>query len=469
VEQAPTVLHNLMLPVIAPAVRNPMTNFVRQWFLVLFFMTGLAAYTVAGIPISWIAQAGIIALAAGVIFFTDRIRIVPGTVFLMLFFVWAVFVTTVHLDEFSGSMPPLVTMPYWAYVTFRYLNFLSFAAAMYLTHWLVGEGEGERVLRGIIFAAVIICVISIYIYFAHIFNLPEPPRNRAGTSGAKQATTFSSEGFAYSRATGTFREPSGLAEWLILPFFLSFTFRAKADKIRSAIITITMILTVSMIGFFSVTSGAMLGFILTRPFSKRTYKLVGSAIVISAILFFLLSRITIGVLGDKSVSLATILGNRVLLTLVGGVGNSNRSYVYDFIKENPWPALGMGFGNGNLNFSMVTNNDSIVAFLSLYVFTLYSVGYPGMALLGMFLLRPIVQYVAAFRKTVKATPLILMAYLGYLVSAAVGAEELSPWFGIAAGLIACEARRLSWAKRYFRSRRSKPEPSPQLEPVIARI
>jgi hypothetical protein len=454
--------HNFMLPVVKPAVRNPLTSFIKQWFLVLFAMTGLAAYSAGPIPIAWLAQCGFISLAAGLILFNDRIRLLPGTIIFAVFLGWAVFVTTVHLNEFSGLMPPLVTMPYWAYVTFRYLNFIAFASAMYLTNWLVTEGEGEAVVRGVILIATGICIVSLYIYAAHIFHLPEPPRNRAGTAGAGQATSFSSEGFFYARATGTFREPSGLAEWLILPFFLSFIFREKRDKIRSAIISGTMILTVSMIGFFSVTSGSLIAFFLTRPFSKRTYKILGAAILVGGILYGLLSQITIGVLGNKSVSLATILGNRVVLTLVGGVGNSNRSYVYEFMKNNPFPPLGMGFGNGNLMFSNVTSNETIVAFLSLYIFTLYSVGYPGMFLLGAFLALPVVKYVTNFRKTLKAIPLILMAYIGYLVASAVGAEELSPWFGIAAGLLTCEARRLAWANKYFRPARKAAAPAPAL-------
>lgn len=451
-----TARTNLIIPVAGLASSSAITQFIKQWFLFLYFLTGMAAYSIGGVPVSWIAQAGFIALAAGLIFFTDRIRIFPGTVLMCLFLVWAVVISTVHLNEYSGAMPPMVTMPYWAYVSFRYLNIIAFLSALYIAHWLVLEGEGEALVRGIVTISVIICAMSIYIYFAHIFNLPEPPRNRAGTSGLKQSTTFSSSGFNYSRATGTFREPSGLAEWLMLPFFLSFSFKEKADKIRSAIISGTIILTVSMMGVFSIAAGAGIGFILTRPFSKRTFKILLWTILIGGVVFFALSQITIGTLGDKTVSLATVLGNRIVITLFGGVSGSNRSYVYDFVAENPFPPLGMGFGNGNLEFSAVTGNDVIASFLSLYLFTLYAVGYPGMAVLAIFLLRPIVQFVAGFRKNLEVTPLVLMAYVGYLISSAVGAEELSPWFGITAGLLACEARRLSWAKRYFRQRPLKP-------------
>lgn len=229
-------MRNILIPTDKSAERNPITSFALFWFLVLYFMTSLAAYNVGPIPVAWLAQSGMIALAVGIILFTNRVRVVPGGLLLFLFFVWALFVTTAHLDEFSGMMPRAATTPYGVYITIRYVGLISFIAALYVTYWLIGEGEGQELVRWIVIIGFVAAVLAIYIYLAHMFNLPELPRNRVGTSAGQQATQFSGEGgFFYNRATGTFREPSEFAEWMILPLFLSFAFRKRADKIRTVL------------------------------------------------------------------------------------------------------------------------------------------------------------------------------------------------------------------------------------------
>lgn len=411
-------------------------------------MTAMGAYNLGRFPMSWIAQAGMIALAVGLIFYTNSLRILPGGIFLILFLAWALYVTMGNADDFSGMMPRNSTTPYAVYIALRYIGFVSFIASLYVTYWLIGEGEGEAVVRGVVAIGFAVAAFALYIFLAHIFHLPEPPRNRLGSAGAgAQVTQFSSDnGLFYNRATGTFREPSGLAEWLILPLFLSFAFRTRADKIRSGTIVGAFVLTLSLMGLFSVAAGIFLGLILTRPLSKGTLKVVGFVILALAIAYFLLDRVTLGVVGEHRVSAASFFGQRVVSLLFGGIGKSNRSYVYDFVKDHPWPALGYGLGNGNLLFSKFLGVDSPAAFLSVYLFTLYGAGYPGLILLSGFLLRTIGQYVISFKRTIKATPIILMAYISYLVTSAVGGEELSPWFGVTAGLLTWEARRL-WVVR----------------------
>lgn len=441
-------MYNILIPTHKPVERNPITSLMLFWFLVSYFMTAMGAYNVGPVPASWLAQSGMIVLAIGLIMFTNRLRVVPGGILLILFFAWALYVTTGNLEEFSGMMPRSATTPYGVYITLRYVGFTAFIASLYLTYWLIGEGEGEALVRWIVLIAFGVSVVALYIYLAHMFDLPEPTRSRLGTGGAgQQAVKFSSEGgIFYNRATGTFREPSGLAEWLILPLFLSFAFRTRADRIRSAAIAAAFSLTLSMMGLFAVAAGTFAGLLLTRPFSKRTYKVVGLVILAGAVLYFLLSRISVGILGENRISVGSLLGNRVLSTLIGGIGKSNRQYVYDFVAESPWPAFGYGIGNGNLMFAKHIGVDSPAAFLSVYLFTLYAAGYPGIILLGGFLFRSVAQYVLSFKRTITATPLVLMAYIAYLVSSAVGAEELSPWFGISAGLITWEAHRL-WTVR----------------------
>lgn len=426
-----------------------------QWFLVLYFLGSLAAYNAGPIPLPWVAQFGVIALAVGVILFTNRIRVFPGAIFLILFVLWTFFVNTSHLEEFSGMMPAMSTLPYWAYITARFITLLSFVAAAYLTYWLVAEGEGAALVRGLVFIGFVVALIAIYIYFAHIFHLPEPPRNRMGTGGAgKQATLFSGMGgLSYQRALGTFREPGHLAEWLLIPMFLSFAFRDRLGKMRSAAYIAAFSLTLSMTGLFSAVAGILGALVLTRPFSMRTLKIVGFSVVVGAIAFFILSKIAIGIVGESRISIGTLVSDRVMMTLFGGIAKSNRSYVYDFLSDNPISMWGIGLGNGNLLFAKAIGVDTPASFLNMYVFTLYSAGYLGMALLGAFILRPMVVFARNFKRTISVIPLVLMAYIGYLVSLTVGSEELTAWFGISAGLLACEAQRLRSIRAIFARKR----------------
>ncbi len=418
---------------------QPLARFALHSFLLLFFMTAASAYSVASIPIPWMASAAMIGLAIGIIGFTNRIRIVPGVALLLLFTVWTLLITAVHAADFVGMMPAKASLPYWAYVTIRYVNILAFVAALYTTYWLVSEGKGPLLTRGIVVAGFIIALVSIYIYFAHIFHLPELPRTRAGTSGLEQATIFSGEQGFYFRATGTFREPANLAEWLILPFFLSFSLQGRERKVYVAIIGLTILLTMSLTGIFSIVAGVLAGVFLTRPFSGRTYKMLLGAVLFVVIAYFVLGNVTVG-LGVRSGSFAEMLQRRVVSTFTGGLGKSNRSYIYDFMRENPFPALGVGIGNGNLIASSVLGNPSVVAFLSLYIFTLYSAGIPGFIMLALFLLRPILQFVSSFRRYLRTAPVLLMAYIAYMVAAGVGSEELTPWFGVVAGLLTFQAQ-----------------------------
>lgn len=423
------------------------TKFTLSWFVGFFFMTGISAYSAGPIPVPWLAQAGMIALAVGVVLYLGKIRPVPGAWLLLMLIAWAVLSTAMNGGEYAMSMPIKATLPYWAYVAIRYVNVFSFLAAVYLTYWLCTEGEGSRLLKWIVLSALIICAISLYIYLAHIYGWPEPPRNRGGTGGAGQATSFSSGSFAYPRATGTFREPSGLADWMILPFFLAFRFAGRRRKLYAGLILFTILLTVSMTGVFSVVVGSLLALLITKPLSKRTYKIVGIAVLILAVILLALSRITVGLFGSEKTNLAIILAGRAITTVTGGVKGSNRGYVYDFAAEHPPTFVGIGMGNANILAAEATSNESVVSLLSLYLFTLYSTGVPGLIMLLSFLVRPIIRYVREIRR-VDAWPVVLMAYVAYLVSGAVGSEELTPYFGVAAGLLIAEGQQIRKAMRF---------------------
>lgn len=438
-----------MLPTISDSRGQSIADFVVLWFIILFFMTGAAAYNVGPVPVPWVANAGMICLAIGMIGFTNRIRIVPGLWILLLFIVWTFLISAVNAGEFRNLMPSRASLPYSVYILIRYINILTFASAVYITYWLVSEGKGPVLVRGLLISGIIIATLSLYIYFAHIFDLPELARTRAGTSGLAQPTIFSGDKGFYHRATGTFREPGQLAEWMILPFFLSFSLKGRTRNIYVAVIGLTILLTVSLTGVIAVVAGGLAGLFLTRPFSRNTYKLLGGAVLLLLFGYFAFTRVTVG-LGIEGDSLAEILFNRVTGVFSGGLGKSNRSYIYDFVRENPMPFVGVGIGNGNLLAASFFGNDLVVAFLSLYIFTLYSGGYPALVLLAVFLLRPVLEFLFSFRKYLTSAPVIFMAYLAYLTASGVGSEELTAWFGVTTGLLTFQAHHFYRAKQLQR-------------------
>ncbi len=443
----------------------PLGASVLRAFTILFFMSSLAAYNFGPVPIPWMGQAGFVAAAVGLILYVGKIRIVPGAGWLLFFLGWAFLLNTLNAGEFSNLMPPLATLPYPLFIAVRYVNVLSFAGAFYLTYWLLQSGYQKEFVRAIIVVGLIACAGAGYVYIAQIVGLPELPRTRLGTAGGQQATSFSSGMFSYRRALGTFREPSHLAEWLLLPFFISFLRRDRFGKIARTAIGGTLLLTVSLTAFFASALGAGIAMLLTNPFNRRYAKLVGGSVLVAGGLFVALQNVVVGAGVDGS-TLAAVVTGRIGATLGGGFAKTDRAYVYELMSEHPVPMLGYGFGNANLYGSNLTQNTAVMSFLSLYVNTLYATGVLGFITLLIFLFRPIVQYLRSRpRRQGVEVPLLVMVYFAYLVAFAVSSEELSTPFAIASGMLTYQAAEL--ARRYRASVAAARASSPGVTPLRA--
>ena len=401
---------------------------VLQLFVALFACTGLAAYNIGPVPLPWLAGAGFIALAGALVLFTNRVRLVPGGGALFLFLAWTLFVQTLNAGRFGALTPKGATLSYSSFVLARYLNILAFAAALYLAYWLLTEGRGADLMRWIVRIGVVISLVAIYIYIAQQYGLPEPPRTRAGTAGAAQVLYF-----GYRRALGTFREPSHLAEWLLLPLFLSFALRGSGARLSGVIIGAALLLTVSFGGIASCVGGVLGGLLFSNPFKPSNFKLLVVIALGLGLLLFAAQMTSVGITGQ---SVYSVLNVRTLEILEGGVGHSNRAYIADFVKSFPPPVLGYGLGNANIYVASKLGIELIVSFLSLYVNIAYSSGMIGLLLLSVFLVQPIVRnaIVSSDRKKPRAVP-ILMGYVAYLFVFAAGPEELSVAFAVIAAFL----------------------------------
>ncbi|HJP60778.1 MAG TPA: hypothetical protein VJ865_12295, partial [Gemmatimonadaceae bacterium] len=270
---------------------------------------------------------------------------------------------------------------------------------------------------------VIIAGLAIYIYVAQQYGLWEPPRTRIGTAGAAQVLFF-----GYRRALGTFREPSHLAEWLVLPFFLSFVLKGRASRFSGLVIGLALLLTVSLGGIGSAVAGMVGGLMLNNPLHPKNIKRI---VIVAVALGLLLLAAKFTSIGLNGQSVYTMLNVRTLDILEGGIGNSDRAYIADFISRYPPPVVGYGLGNANILAASKMGIDLIVSFLSLYVNVMYSSGLIGLGLLAVFLVQPIVRRgLYAVGAAGERSIAVLMGYVAYLFLFAAGAEELSISFAI---------------------------------------
>jgi hypothetical protein len=414
----------------------------RAGLLVLTAMyvgTPLAAYAVGPVPLQWLVQLMVLA-AAGFLLLGKRLSPVPGMGPFPWLVGWAAVVTlgNAMLYDYSAYMPALATTPYPIYLALRFLNLLSFAAAVGLTYWVLQCGYRDVMLRRIVWTGSVFALIGIYIYFAQVNGWWEPGRTRLGTGGGSQATAFA---YAFHRAMGTFREPSHFAEWLVLPFLLSFAYRGWGRNLHIGVMAAALLLTGSLTGVAGVMGGLAGAVLLGNPFRAGRLKLVvrlGAAGLLGLVAFNAL------VVSNRSssTSIIQVFSDRIVPILEGGIGQSNRGSVYDYIGERPLPLVGAGLGNANLVFSIDSETPIITSFLSIYVNTWLSLGVVGMALLLVLLGMPVLRLVRQprFRTDPELMPL-MAAYLGWLLMFAIHSEELSLTFGLLFGLMAWEGSR----------------------------
>ena len=215
---------------------------------------------------------------------------------------------------------------------------------------------------------------------------------------------------------------------LVVPLFLSLYIEDKLLNIKTLSMVTILLLTGSMTGIGAVLIGGVGAYILSFRFELRALVLPVK-VALSTLLALGLFSALAGVTG-KDVSLIKVLWERAEpIVQEQGLEKSNRDYVYIYVNRNPFTLLGEGVGNANLRFSQHVNIGATASFLSLYLNTLYSVGWIGFVLLVCVLALPVVFFIRSpsLRSDVKAVYL-LSAYLGWLVVYGVHSEELSTSF-----------------------------------------
>ena len=398
-------------------------------FTLTLVLHSLAAYAIGPIPFPWLAQ--ILAMYLFLwIGFKSGLRIAPGMVLFVFFFVYALVITSYQsiIGDYFRFMPPKATTPYLMYVALRFMTMASFGALVFAAFWFLVRGWKPQVVRLLTVLCFVFSLAAIYIYLAQIYGLPEPPRTRMGTGGGEQSVKFT---YAFHRALGTFREPSHLAEWLVLPLFMSFASGGMLAYLARGLGVIALFLTGSLTGIGAILGGMAGGFLFMMPFmSMAVVKSVFRMVLIGAIGLSAFSLV-VSSKGSKGADLIDVLVKRVEPLKEKGVGQSNRNYVYAYLASKDIPWFGEGLGNSNLKFTQATGLNATASFLNLFVNIELSLGYIGLALFIVFLVTPFfILFANRFYKFDADHYLILASFFGWLFVFFAHSEELSLHFAV---------------------------------------
>jgi len=249
----------------------------KYCFYLGFLLIFLEAYQIFSIPLSWIGLSLIFLYSFN---FKNIFTTNPLLKVLLIGFIILIIIDL----SFIASNPQLLNIQYFV---LRIFNIISFIVLFILfkNNDVIQDLQLDTKIKNFI---IIFSVLSIYIYFAQIFDLFEPLRNRSNTSVYSNSlqTTFWPE--ASHRALGTFREPSYLVSYFLPLIYL------RIKSVNKLSIT-TLILCSTIIGLaksdFSLVFCAFLLLIEIIEFVSR--KKIDYQIIIFSIIVISFSQINI--------------------------------------------------------------------------------------------------------------------------------------------------------------------------------
>ena len=249
----------------------------KYCFYLGFLLIFLEAYQIFSIPLSWIGLSLIFLYSFN---FKNIFTTNPLLKVLLIGFIILIIIDL----SFIASNPHLLNIQYFV---LRIFNVISFVVLFILfkNNDVIQDLQLDTKIKNFI---IIFSVLSIYIYFAQIFDLFEPLRNRSNTSVYSNSlqTTFWPE--ASHRALGTFREPSYLVSYFLPLIYL------RIKSLNKLSFT-TLILCSAIIGLaksdFSLVFCAFLLLIEIIEFITR--KKIDYQIIIFSIIVISFSQINI--------------------------------------------------------------------------------------------------------------------------------------------------------------------------------
>lgn len=390
----------------------------------------LEAYTIGPVPLSWLSSIALI-LSAGLILSGSRVFIPIMPVALLAFYLGVGVFSILWYNAWNSvpEMPFLATSSYPIFVALRVVNILAFISALISAYALVRSGLLDEFMAAHRKLLVFVTIAALYIYIAQITGGWEPPRNRTGTGGQD----FISEGVSFSylfhRATGTFREPSHMAEFLSAACLLAFADRGSSRFFRFQwVFFIAVILCL-------IHSGSVLGLIAFSAglpvflFSRRKRLLL-----VPAALLIVLPPALIAANAMFGVDFLAAVVPRIEALISAGVSGTNRSSIYEAAQTLQLRAIGYGFGNVSLLMSQITASDLVTPVLNLFLAILLDTGPVGLLAVTIVFLAPF----AYFFRSGPHDPVFLgalAAHVSWIIAGIGRIPELTSMHGVVLGLL----------------------------------
>ena len=404
-------------------------RFGYYWIAIVYYLNAMGAYQIFSIPLQWLGSL-LAVLSIVLVLYKERgfhkIYIYPLLFILIMFFIsvlgwrfWSAYV------DFAALLPKGATTSYYLFIFLRYFQYLVFIAVYIISLNHLNSNSFFSLAKIVVVGGVVISLYAIYVYVAQIYGLPEIPRGRIGTGGEEQSVTFT---YAFHRAMGSFREPSHLAEWLVLPFFMTFWRKTYWNLSARITIVFVILLTGSLTGIIAVSIGYLFAILLVFQLRIALMNIlkIGLVLLFSGYLFSIIVFPNEG----GSADIFAVLLDRIIPILEDGLGASNRGHIYEYVTQHSIPLIGYGFGNANLLIGEYMGLGLMGSFLSFYLNMLYSLGYLGFLFAIIVLIAP-VFLLLRFRAIDKDRLFVLLgAYFGWLLIYSGLTEELSISFAI---------------------------------------
>lgn len=224
-------------------------------FFLSLILVFLDSYEFMKFPLNWIGNFMIIAICI-FIFYEEKMQINP----LVLLIIFITLIPTIFnlftIDFLSSEI---------IYTTTRVISYLGFVIAFFV----ISQSKFKKIIfNTLINAFYLIIALSIYTYFAQLFNFYEPIRNRPGTGilGFDIQTNFWPS--SSHRMIGTFREPVFLVS-ILFPSFLVIHYKSINKTIFYALSAFLFGLTKSELSLFLIAVFILLEIILMKKLNSK--------------------------------------------------------------------------------------------------------------------------------------------------------------------------------------------------------
>lgn len=415
----------------------------RVWdsrvLLGILLANAAAAYSFFGVPVPWVAAPLLLFYSLNTGALSTK-RKLASVVKPLLVFTGLAIVMTAYTWPASPSMPPLATTTYELFLVLRYATLAIYALGIvvfyrYTVKW--GEFELCNLLTQV---GLLVAGYSLYVYLAQLVGFWEIPRTRMGTGGQDftvQAVKFQYE---FHRALGSFREPSHLAEWLIVPAISSLAIKTKRALVSRIVMLAAIVLSGSLLAVFAL-AGAWLTLVLIGLSSTKSTRrtIVGASALVLCVVYIFDAVVGLGYL--------QVIQDRINDALRLGVEGTNRAYVFHYVVDNPPSLVGYGLGNASLKLTKALGTDLVASHLSLYVHYLYALGIIGVALLVWHFTLPLILAIRhGLTKLTLAGQAFVAGHVSWLLMYAGHSEEPALLHAAAVGALVALVARASLKK-----------------------